>query len=42
MLTISKLKRGSINYYSSTARAAECAAKDLARPADSYGQCNIR
>ena len=30
MLTISKLKRLSINYY--TAQAAEYAAKDLARP----------
>jgi len=31
-LTISKLKRWSINYYIDTARAAEYAAKDLARP----------
>jgi hypothetical protein len=33
MLTISKLKRWSINYYIDTAQAAEYAAKDLARPA---------
>ena len=33
MLTISKLKRWSINYYSDTAQGAECDAKDLARPA---------
>jgi hypothetical protein len=32
MLTISKLKRWSINYYVDTAKAAEFAAKDLARP----------
>ena len=32
MLTISKLKRLSINYYIDTAQAAEYAAKDLARP----------
>jgi len=31
MLTISKLKRWSINYYIDTARAAEHAARDLAR-----------
>jgi hypothetical protein len=33
MLTISKLKRWSINDYIYTAKATECAAKDLARPA---------
>jgi hypothetical protein len=32
MLTISKLKRWSINYYIDTARATEYATKDLARP----------
>ena len=31
MLTISKLKRWSINYYIDTARAAEHATRDLAR-----------
>jgi len=31
MLTISKLKRWSINYYIDTAQAAEHAARDLAR-----------
>ncbi|MDT7766412.1 MAG: hypothetical protein QOC63_5832 [Mycobacterium sp.] len=31
MLTISKLKRWSINYYIDTAQAAESAARDLAR-----------
>jgi hypothetical protein len=31
MLTISKLKRWSINYYIDTAKAAEYGAKDLAR-----------
>ena len=31
MLTISKLKRWSINYYIDTAQAAELAARDLAR-----------
>jgi hypothetical protein len=32
-VTISELKRWSINYYIDTAQAAEYAAKDLARPA---------
>src|SRR3981081_4664895 len=38
MLTISKLKRWSINYYIDTAQAAEQAAKDLARPGGGLGQ----
>ena len=37
MLTISKLKRWSINYYIDTAQAAEHAARDLARAAAGWG-----
>jgi conjugative relaxase-like TrwC/TraI family protein len=38
MLTISKLKRWSINYYIDTAQAAEDAAKDLARAGGGLGE----
>ncbi|MGX9789627.1 MobF family relaxase [Mycobacterium sp. MMS18-G62] len=38
MLTISKLKRWSINYYIDTARAAETAARDLTRAAGGLGE----
>jgi len=38
MLTISKLKRWSINYYIDTARAAEHAARDLARAGGGLGE----
>jgi conjugative relaxase-like TrwC/TraI family protein len=38
MLTISKLKRWSINYYIDTAAAAEHAARDLARPGGGLGE----
>ena len=37
MLTISKLKRWSINYYIDTAQAAERAAKDLVRAGGGLG-----
>ena len=37
MLTNSKLKRWSINYYIDTAQAAETAARDLARPGGGLG-----
>src|SRR3954453_12611071 len=38
MLTISKLKRWSINYYIDTAQAAEHAAKDRARAGGGLGE----
>ena len=38
MLTISKLKRWSINYYIDTAQAAEHAAKDRARSGGGLGE----
>ena len=38
MLTISKLKRWSINYYIDTAQAAETAARDLARAGGGLGE----
>ena len=38
MLTISKLKRWSINYYIDTATAAEQAARDLARAGGGLGE----
>ena len=38
MLTISKLKRWSINYYIDTAQAAEHAAKNLARVGGGLGE----
>ena len=38
MLTISKLKRWSINYYIDTAQAAEHAARDLARAGGGLGE----
>jgi conjugative relaxase-like TrwC/TraI family protein len=38
MLTISKLKRWSINYYIDTAQTAECAAKDRARAGGGLGE----
>ena len=38
MLTISKLKRWSINYYIDTAQAAERAAKDLVRAGGGLGE----
>jgi hypothetical protein len=38
MLTISKLKRRSINYYIDTAQAAEHAARDLARAGGGLGE----
>ena len=38
MLTISKLKRWSINYYIDTAAAAEHAARDLARAGGALGE----
>jgi hypothetical protein len=38
MLTNSKLKRWSINYYIDTAQAAETAARDLARPGGGLGE----
>jgi hypothetical protein len=38
MLTISKLKQWSINYYIDTAQAAEHAARDLARAGDGLGE----
>jgi hypothetical protein len=38
VLTISKLKRWSINYYIDTARAAETASRDLARAAGGLGE----
>ena len=38
MLTISKLKRWSINYYIDTAQAAERAARDLARAGGGLGE----
>jgi len=38
MLTISKLKRWSINYYIHTAQAAETATRDLARAAGGLGE----
>jgi hypothetical protein len=38
MLTISKLKRWSINYYIDTAQTAEQAAKDLARAGGGLGE----
>ena len=38
MLTISKLKRWSINYYIDTAQAAELAARDLARAGGGLGE----
>jgi hypothetical protein len=37
-LTISKLKRWSINYYIDTAQATETAARDLARPGGGLGE----
>jgi hypothetical protein len=42
MLTISKLKRWSINYYIYTAQAAEYAAKDLAWPALPQRRSSLR
>jgi hypothetical protein len=42
MLTISKLKWWSINYYIYTAKAAEYAAKDLARPALPQRRSSLR
>jgi len=38
MLTNSKLKRWSINYYIDTAQATETAARDLARPGGGLGE----
>jgi hypothetical protein len=38
MLTISKLKRWSINYYIDTAQSAEHAARDLARTSGGLGE----
>ena len=38
MLTISKLKRSSINYYIDTTQAAEHAARDLARAGGGLGE----
>jgi hypothetical protein len=38
MLTISKLKRWSINYYIDTAQAAETAARDLTRAGGGLGE----
>jgi hypothetical protein len=38
VLTISKLKRWSINYYIDTARAAETASRDLARAGGGLGE----
>src|ERR1700760_879435 len=38
MLTISKLKRWSINYYIDTAQAAENASRDLARAGGGLGE----
>ena len=42
MLTNSKLKRWSINYYIDTAQAAETAARDLARPGGGLGGVLLR
>jgi hypothetical protein len=39
MLTISKLRRWSINYYIDTAAAAEHAARDLARAGGGLAEC---
>ena len=38
VLTISKLKRWSINYYIDTARAADTASRDLARASGGLGE----
>jgi hypothetical protein len=38
LLTISKLKRWSINYYIDTARAAETASRDLVRATGGLGE----